>query len=39
MERALILKVKIRVYFKDYRDELSEDFIILGDWDVIRDLK
>jgi hypothetical protein len=37
--RALILKAKIRVYFKDYKDDLSEDFIILGDWDVIRELK
>jgi hypothetical protein len=39
MERALILKVKIRVYSEDYKDDLGEDFITLGDWDVIRELK
>jgi hypothetical protein len=31
MERALALEVKIRVYSKDYRDELGEDLITLDD--------
>jgi hypothetical protein len=31
MERALAFKVKIRVYFKDYKDELDKDFITLAD--------
>jgi hypothetical protein len=39
MERALILKVKIKVYSKNHKDELSEDFITLNDWNVIRELK
>jgi hypothetical protein len=39
MKRALALKIKIRVYFKDYKDKLGKDFIALDDWDVIRELK
>jgi hypothetical protein len=39
MERALRLKAKIRVYSKDYKKELNEDFMALADWDVIRELK
>jgi hypothetical protein len=39
MERALILEAKIRVYSEDHKDELGEDFITLGDWDIIRELK
>jgi hypothetical protein len=31
MERALMLEAKIRVYSKDYKDELGEDFITLSD--------
>ena len=30
MERALMLEAKIRMYSEDYRDELGEDFITLG---------
>jgi hypothetical protein len=30
MERALALKAKIKVYFKDYRDKLDEDLIALN---------
>ena len=39
MERALVLEAKIRVYSEDHKDDLGEDFITLGDWDVIRELK
>jgi hypothetical protein len=39
MERALALDVKIRVYSEHHKDELSEDFMTLADWDVIRELK
>ena len=39
MERALALEAKIRVYSEDHKDDLGEDFITLGDWDVIRELK
>ena len=39
MERALALDIKIKVYSKHYKDELSEDFMTLANWDVIRELK
>jgi hypothetical protein len=30
MERALTLEAKIKIYFKDYKDELDKDFMTLA---------
>ena len=39
IEKALALKAKIRIYSKDYKEDLDEDFITLANWDIIRELK
>ena len=39
IEKAVALKAKIRVYSKDYKEKLGEDFITLINQDVICELK